>query len=93
VKFFLHPPAWLSAARLPLQAAILAYVGAGGLAGAAVVGGVMLSPVREAVQEAVAPARLFVESVMPQNMPSIFPTDPRPAVASQPIESRIIAHW
>jgi hypothetical protein len=85
VKFFLHVPAWLGAAQLPLQAAVLAYVGAGGLAGAAVVGGVMLSPVGEVVQEAVAPARQFVESVVPMGVPSIFPTDPRRAVAQLPV--------
>ena len=85
MKFFLHVPAWLSAAQLPLQAAVLAYVGAGGLAGAAIVGGVMLSPVGEVVQEAVAPARAFVESVVPMSVPSFFPTDPRQAAASLPM--------
>src|SRR6266568_1012267 len=85
VKFFVHVPAWLSAAQLPLQAAVLAYVGAGGLAGAAIVGGVMLSPVGEVVQEAVAPARAFVESVVPMSVPSFFTTDPRQAAASLPM--------
>ena len=85
MKFFLHCAGWFSAARLPLQVAVLTYVGAGGLAGAAVVGGVMLSPVREVVQEAVAPARHFVESVMPMTVPSMSATEPRQAVASQSI--------
>src|SRR5437879_3465789 len=85
VKIFLHVPAWLTAAQLPLQTAVLAYVGAGGLAGAAVVGGVMLSPVGEVVQEAVAPARAFVESVVPMSVPAILPMDPLPAVAHLPI--------
>jgi hypothetical protein len=43
----------------------------------------MISPVREVVQEAVAPARLFVDSVMP-TMPSIFSAEPRQAIASEP---------
>ena len=85
MKFFLHVPAWLSAAQLPLQAVVLAYVGAGGLAGAAIVGGVMLSPVGVVVQEAVAPARAFVESVVPMSVPSFFPTNPRQAAASLPM--------
>src|SRR6266516_737837 len=85
VKFFVHVPAWLSAAQLPLQTAVLAYVGAGGLAGAAVVGGMLLSPVGEVVQEAVAPARAFVESVVPMSVPAILPMDPRQAVAHLPI--------
>ncbi len=67
MKFLLHVPAWLSAAQLPLQVAVLAYVGAGGLVGAAVVGGVMLTPVGEVVREAVAPAQQFVESVVPMS--------------------------
>ncbi len=81
MKFFVHPPAWLRAAQLPLQAVVLAYIGAGGLAGAAIVGGVMLSPVGEVVQEAVAPARQFVESVVPMS----FPSDPGQPVARVPV--------
>jgi hypothetical protein len=84
MKFLPHVPAWLSAAQLPIQATVLAYVGAGGLAGAAVVGGVMLSPAREVVEEAVAPARQFVESVVPMTVPMLFPSGPQNAVASLP---------
>ncbi|HKB47340.1 MAG TPA: hypothetical protein VKC57_06565, partial [Ktedonobacterales bacterium] len=84
MKFLLHVPAWLSAAQLPLQVVVLAYVGAGGLVGAAVVGGVMLSPARPLVEEAVAPARQFVESVVPMSVPMLFPQDSRQAVASLP---------
>src|SRR5712692_8879126 len=51
----------------------------------------MLSPVGEVVQEAVAPARAFVESVVPMSVTSILPMDPRQAIAQLPIGRAPIA--
>ena len=45
----------LAGARTPMQVAVLAYVGAGGLAGVTVVGTIMLTPAGQAVQAAIEP--------------------------------------
>ena len=68
----LIPQAFLAAARGPLQIAVLAYVGAGGLAGVAIVGGIMLSPAGGAVQQAIAPAAELVQNVVPVALPPVF---------------------
>ena len=84
----LIPHAFLAAVRGPLQVAVLAYVGAGGLAGVAIVGGIMLSPAGGAVQQAIAPAAELVQNVVPVSLPpmleivppprGVFPTPPQP---------------
>src|SRR5437899_1198970 len=84
----LIPHAFLAAVRGPLQVAVLAYVGAGGLAGVAIVGGIMLSPAGGAVQQAIAPAAELVQNVVPVSLPpmleivpsprGMFPTPPQP---------------
>ena len=50
----------LAAVQIPLQATLMTYAGAAGLAGVTVVTGVMLTPAREVVQEAIQPV-LFIE--------------------------------
>ncbi len=58
----------LTAVKLPMQAAVLTYVGAAGLSGAVVVGGVMVTPAREVVEQAIEPAREFVQTRVPSNV-------------------------
>ncbi|HYY88024.1 MAG TPA: hypothetical protein VFA49_04450, partial [Chloroflexota bacterium] len=73
----------LGAARVPLQAAVLAYVGAGGLAGIAVVGGLLATPAHEVVQEALAPAgRLVEEQILQQPLGNVLGPRPAPPVAT-----------
>jgi hypothetical protein len=81
----LIPHALLAAARTPLQVAALAYVGAAGLAGTAVVTGVLLTPARDAVQQAMAPAAELVQSIVPGALalPPAFEVRPVPPVASR----------
>jgi hypothetical protein len=55
----------VAAARGPLHIATMAYIGAAGLAGAGIITGVMVTPVREGVQQAIAPAANLVESMVP----------------------------
>src|SRR5689334_2247427 len=77
-------PSLLSAVRTPLQFAAMTYVGAAGLAGAAIVTGVMVTPAREQVQQALAPAAELVQSVVPIAMPPIFDRPPLPLSAPMP---------
>src|SRR5712691_6442663 len=77
----------LAAVQIPLQATLITYAGAAGLAGVTLVTGVMLTPAREVVTEAIQPVGEFVQSVMPSTLPSLFETQPprlpiaRPAAA------------
>jgi hypothetical protein len=70
----------LSSVRTPLQLAAMTYVGAAGLGSLAVVTGIMLSPARDAVQDAIQPARDLVQSivvpvvVLPRPSPTMIAT-------------------
>src|SRR3979490_1366552 len=59
----------LAAVQIPLQATLITYAGAAGLAGVALVTGVMVTPAREVVQEAIQPVGEFVQSIMPSTGP------------------------
>src|SRR5258708_32826593 len=54
----------------------MTYIGASGLAGVAIVTGVMLTPAGQVVQEAIQPAREFAETIVPAALPSVFQTEP-----------------
>src|SRR6266542_785355 len=76
----------LVAAKGPLQAAALTYVGAAGLAGAALVGGVMVSPAREVVQQAMEPVGELVQTIVPMSLVPVFVPEPQvlPTATPQP---------
>src|SRR5689334_8939243 len=78
--------ALLVAARGPFQIAAMAYIGAAGLAGTAVVTGVMLTPARQVVEEAITPAAELVQSLVPQTVafPALFEVVPAPVSVAKP---------
>src|SRR5712691_11255969 len=77
----------LAAVQIPLQATLITYAGAAGLAGVTLVTGVMLTPAREVVQEAIQPVGEYVQNIIPSTLPTIFQAEPprlpiaRPAAA------------
>jgi hypothetical protein len=76
-----------AAVRTPLQVALITYAAAAGLAGVTVVIGIMVTPARDMVQEAIQPARELVES-RPAALQSAFePDEPRPPILPRPAGS------